>query len=413
MTIHATRGAACCLLAAALSSSAPTNGAFTAVAAGSDFTCGLEAGGVAYCWGANSLGQLGSGSTTSSPTPVAVAGGVTFTALSAGGYFACGLAEDGGAYCWGNRRTGALGDGARPGGATQPTPLRVLGDLAFASVSAGKGGVLGTHACGVTRSGAAYCWGGNTVGQLGDGSRTDRTAPVAVAGGLTFKTVSAGGSHSCGLTTDQNVYCWGDNRYGQLGNGSRDPSNRPVLVTRGRGFTAVSAGRNFTCGLRITGGGFCWGIDVEGELGAPGTSDCKTDPALSGPERCSLVPVRVSGKHAWVALNSGGEHACAVTTQHQVYCWGFGNANQLGTGSAPGTCDVPGLGGGTHKEACATTPVRVASDAAFTTVSPGAHHTCAVAADGAAYCWGEGKKGQLGTGTTTDSPAPVRVAARP
>ncbi len=156
MTAHrASRGAACCLLAAALSSSVPSNGAFTAVAAGSDFTCGLAAGGVAYCWGANNLGQLGSGSTTNSPAPVAVAGGVTFTALTAGGYFACGLAEDGGAYCWGSRRTGSLGDGAKPatrgqppeGGDTQPTPLHVAGGLAFASVSAGKGSVPSIALC--------------------------------------------------------------------------------------------------------------------------------------------------------------------------------------------------------------------------------------------------------------------------
>ena len=74
--------------------------------------------------------------------------------------------------------------------------------------------------CGVTTSGAAYCWGENRDGELGDGTTTSRSSPVAVAGGLRFAAVRAGWYHACGMKTDSGVYCWGYNAHGQLGEGT-------------------------------------------------------------------------------------------------------------------------------------------------------------------------------------------------
>jgi alpha-tubulin suppressor-like RCC1 family protein len=129
----------------------------------------------------------------------------------------------GAAYCWGDNESGQLGDGTTTPNYWSPVP--VLGELTFAEVSAG------THySCGVTTGGAAYCWGWNSVGQLGDGTTTDRTTPVPVLGGLTFARVSAGYYHTCGVTTTGAAYCWGENNYGQLGNGTTTPSTVPVKV---------------------------------------------------------------------------------------------------------------------------------------------------------------------------------------
>jgi alpha-tubulin suppressor-like RCC1 family protein len=171
----------------------------------------VTTGGAAYCWGDNTYGQIGDGSQTSRPSPVAVAGGFTFASLSTFVNHTCGVTAGGRAYCWGYNINGQLGDGTMT---NRSAPVAVTGNLSFVAVSGGL-----YHTCGVTTGGAAYCWGANSFGQLGIGAvdQALHTAPVAVGGGLTFASVSAGYYHTCGVTTGGVAYCWGDNTSGQLG----------------------------------------------------------------------------------------------------------------------------------------------------------------------------------------------------
>ena len=211
---------------------------FATVSAGVFFTCGLTPDGTAYCWGFNGAGELGTGSTAGpdkcgdmgscSLVPVRVAGGLSFTQLVTGAALACGLTEAGTAYCWGNNSAGVLGTGLTTD--PLPTPTPVAGGLAFAALTAGP-----MHVCGVTGLGVAYCWGKADEGGLGNGTGTPviATTPVAVSGGLSFAMLSAGGTydgHSCGVTTDGAAYCWGRNFEGQLGNGMTTASGVPVKV---------------------------------------------------------------------------------------------------------------------------------------------------------------------------------------
>src|SRR5207249_149557 len=169
-------------------------------------------------------------------TPVAVSGGLTFTAVSTSDYHTCGVTTSGAAYCWGWNNSGGLGDGTS--GTDRLTPVAVSGGLTFAAVSAGV-----INACGVTTSGAAYCWGYNGSGVLGSGTTTSSATPVAVSGGLTLAAVSVGGSspyqesHTCGVTPSGAAYCWGYNRYGQLGDGTGGTYRlTPVAVSGGLTF---------------------------------------------------------------------------------------------------------------------------------------------------------------------------------
>src|SRR3989441_7748116 len=128
-----------------------------------------------------------------------------FTAVSASGEFACGLTVAGAAYCWGANDRGQLGDGTTT---DRSSPVRVLGTVRFASLSTGD-----FHTCGLTAEGTAYCWGLNEQGQLGDGTEKQRSSPVAVVGGLRFSVLSAGGEQTCGIVMGGAVYCWGDNNF--------------------------------------------------------------------------------------------------------------------------------------------------------------------------------------------------------
>jgi len=159
-----------------------------------------------------------------------VSGGLSFNTLSAGGNHTCGVTTTGQAYCWGSNKEGQLGDGTRN---RHGRPFPVSGGLRFGGVSAG-----GSHSCGVTTDNTAYCWGLNWFGQLGEGTNAtsdpfviNRLSPVQVAGGLWFDAVHASrGMFTCAITTTRRGYCWGENTNGYLGDGTREHRSRPVPV---------------------------------------------------------------------------------------------------------------------------------------------------------------------------------------
>src|SRR5664280_14839 len=182
------------------------------VVSGYAHTCALAPSGQVSCWGDNTYGQLGDNTTSNRPKPVTVQqGSVTFASITAGGIHTCGLTSAGAAYCWGYNWEGELGDNTFT--AERDTPVAVQGGVTFTSITAG-----GWHTCGLTSAGAAYCWGQNGDGQLGDGTSTNRSTPVAVQqGGVTFTSITVGRWHTCGLTSVGAAWCWGHNWAGQLG----------------------------------------------------------------------------------------------------------------------------------------------------------------------------------------------------
>lgn len=390
----------------------PTNLVFASVSVGFTHACGVTTAGVAYCWGDNYTGSLGDGTMwTTGLSPVPVAGGLTFASVSASAFHTCGVTTTGAAYCWGE---GSLGDGS---GNLSLVPVAVAGGLTFASVSAGS-----THNCGVTTGGAAYCWGGNYYGELGDGTRSFAPTPVPVAGGLTFAQVSADGNHSCGVTTSGAGYCWGQNTMGELGvgtstgpdqcqnGGSYACSTVPVAVAGGLTFRSISSASVHSCGVTTNGTPYCWGDNLHDLLGS-GTNANGSDPQPTGPEQCvdtlgisdwgpsvlpcSTIPVPVAGGLNLAALTTGGQDwfACGITTTGLASCWGGGR----GLSYLPAT----------------TAPLPVAGGLHFATLSAGLWSTCGVTPAGVAYCWGSGGRGELGTGNSTGSDVPVKVAGQP
>jgi alpha-tubulin suppressor-like RCC1 family protein len=217
--------------------------AFVALSAGARHTCGLAAGGAAFCWGGNQLGQLGDSTQVSRGAPVAVAGGHAFTSISAGTSHTCALTAAAQAFCWGLGEEGALGIGADTALHTVPQP--VAGGIAFASISAGD-----NTTCGISTAGDTYCWGV----QYGTNGPVVLT-PTLVAG-FAFTAVQAGGDLYCGTTASGDLYCWG---LPPLGNGTSTGSAAPILIDLGQGTTGFGVGVDHTCAITQDGRTSCWG----------------------------------------------------------------------------------------------------------------------------------------------------------
>lgn len=255
---------------------------FSSISAGYGHTCGITRGKVAYCWGTNSFGELGLGKVDDDPHPQPgpVASGVN--TIAAGRRYTCASSSEG-SFCWGDNYQGRLGNETIE--MYNPTPLRMIGGLKFVSISAGE-----THACGLVAEGAAWCWGSNFHGESGPRAEllSSNRTPVAV-GGSQLSFLSAGtGYHSCGIARDGAAFCWGGNTAGQLGIGAVSPttcnsvpcSPTPAAVAGGLKFRSLSAGDAFTCGVTTSGELYCWGSNDSGQLGV-------------GQVKASAVPVRV------------------------------------------------------------------------------------------------------------------------
>ena len=304
----------------------------TALAAGGYFTCALTSTGGVRCWGDNYYGQLGDGTATDRSTPVTVTGLTSAVAAVVAGYqHACALTTLGAVRCWGANYYGQLGDGTTT---TRYAPVLVSG-LASGVVALASGVY---HTCAVLSDGSVRCWGFNNHGQLGDGTTTHRSTPVAV-GGLAAGVVQASGglSHTCAVTAAGALQCWGYNYYGQLGDGTTDDRPSPVTVSgMSSGVESVEAGDLHTCAVTSAGAARCWGWNGDGGLGDGTTTNRST-------------PIAVSGLATGVTTVAAGTyHSCAVTSAGGVHCWGGNAFGLLGDGTTtyrPTPVAVTGLDG--------------------------------------------------------------------
>ncbi len=240
---------------------------FERLVTGSRHTCALKAGGEAWCWGRNNEGQLGNGSQSDALTPQPVSGGHSFSVIrpSPASEYTCGVDTDGALWCWGRNTSEQLGDGTTT---RRLTPVRVLGDRSYTTVSVGS-----THACALATDGRAWCWGRNFGGRVGDGTQDPRPVPVEVVGGRSFIAVAVGHDHSCALTDHGEAWCWGSSGGGALGDGTGLGSLVPVRVAAEEPLVSISAGSSFTCGVTETGRGLCWGSGSFGRLGSGTTTN--------------------------------------------------------------------------------------------------------------------------------------------
>jgi alpha-tubulin suppressor-like RCC1 family protein len=338
----------------------------------------------------------------------------------------------------GHNGYGQLCNGTTTGASTASGAVSPL-DAGVIAVSAGT-----FHSMALTSAGAVYTCGRNNFGQLGNGTTTDSSTPVAVTlpGGATATAVAANEYHSLALTSAGAVYAWGRNAFGELGNGTTTDSFTPVAIAVPGTVTQIAAGWAFNLALTSSGAVYAWGFNGDGELGTTSSDSCSTL------HPCAKTPVAVSLGGATVkAIAAGWDHSLAIASDDTVLAWGMNNFGQLGVGDTTNRpVPVPALGGiavaaiacgGIHSlaikksdstglawglnndgqlgvgttDSFVPNPTPLVSSAALTAIAAGAFHSLALRSGGAPLAWGYNANGQLGDGTTTNRLSPVSPLA--
>ena len=354
--------------------------AFTSITTMTSHSCGLTAAGDAWCWGDNSLGQLGDGTDAPRTAAVKVTGGLRFSSISAGAGFTCGLATDASLYCWGSGATAQLGqfgpDKCASGQVSCARQPLLLAGRSYAAVGAGL-----RHACAVDTSGATWCWGFNFLGETGSTAYgTIIASPIRVAGSNVYASLAGGDSFTCGLTSGGRAYCWGADNRGELGRAvgtcnsvagfANYCSPTPAPVNSSATFTSLSVGNSHACGITASSTALCWGDNGQGQLGTSSFDD-------------RMTPALAQGGMTFTSISASGAVTCGTPVGSPSVCWGLNLFGKLGVGS---------------RIELSTTPLAIAGGRQFVSFAGGQYHVCALTAAGATYCWGSGREGELGTG---------------
>lgn len=351
------------------------------IGAASNTTCAIRSPDDLYCWGENSNGEVGTGTTGSVGAPVAVRSlSGTIVDSASGATHSCAVVATGRVYCWGENGEGQIGDNTL---VSRLTPTLVSGITTAVEVVAGF-----NFTCARLLSGAVQCWGYNIARQLGVDDTMRRVVPTNVVGVSDATSLSASTLRVCATRAGGTVVCWGSGHTGRAS----------TTIPGGLAATKVATGLNHTCA--IAGGEvFCWGGNEAGELGNGGTTP------VSSPIRIGTWRSRVVGDVAAVDITAGNEHTCVAGSNGSLACWGSNSSGQVGNASM-----MDALG-----------PVYLTSVTGVFDVEAGALYTCALsqarpaspsdpAPPTSMYCWGENGSGELGHSMTTDVRVPTLVS---
>ena len=338
-----------------------------------EFHTGAISDGIAYYWGQNDQGQLGTGDNQSSTSPIAIQGFTAWRQLASGAAHSCAIDDVGQVYCWGDNSRGQLGQGDR---ASRATPTQVtLPQLATALSAKFR------HSCALLIDATLYCWGENKEGELGqadqpppngDDTAVDGLSPVAIGPG-NWRSVDAGDGHTCAISLDGSLWCWGRNSEHELGADTRIQVREPIQVASNGPWLDVAAGQNHTCGVMQDFTLWCWG-----ENSGAATNDGFPLGVAGATQLAS--PTQVGTATDWTRVRSNTFHSCALNRSAELWCWGRNIEGQLGTSDFD------------QRDA----PARIAPG--ISVLSVGRFTTCAIDQNGALGCTGTNGEGELGTG---------------
>ena len=400
----------------------------THIAAGEEHTCAILTDKTVKCWGANTSGQTGGGTSGSYRTISGTAGDPlsrqTATHIAAGEEHTCAILTDKTVKCWGANRYGQTGGGTS---GSYRTISGTAGDP-LSGQTATHIATGGSHTCVILTDKMVKCWGRNGSGETGGGTSIPYRTISGTAGdplsGQTATHIATGGSHTCAILIDKTVKCWGKNGSGRTGGGISSPSQTASGTAgdplSGQTVTHIAAGEEHTCAILIDKTVKCWGSNDDGETGG-GTplsqGEEATYIAAGGTHTCAILDddgdLKCWGGYTGIAnisltknqedqtathIAAGGTHTCAILDDDgdasnggPVKCWGRNDEGQIGGGISGSSRTISGKAGD---------PL---SGQTATHITVGGSHTCAILTDKTVKCWGSNGSGRTGGGTLGSS----------
>lgn len=295
-------------------------------------------------------------------------------AVAAGNNHSLALKSDQTVWAWGLNSSGQLGDGTT---SNRSAPVQVSSLTTATAIAAGL-----NHSLALKADGTVVAWGSNSNGQLGDNSTTQKTSPVAVSGLSGAVAIAAGTNHSLALKSDGTVVAWGSNGNGQLGDNSTTQRLTPVAVSGLSSVVAIAAGSDHSLALKADGTIVAWGANGSGQLG-------------DGTNTQRLTPVPVGSLSGVSSITAGAAFSAAIRTNAMAmgvtWAWGTNSNGQLGDGTT--------ISWNTQVSGAGDVILLAAGDA----------HVLAAKRDGSAWAWGKNSSGQLGDGSTTQRNTPTPI----
>ncbi len=394
-------------------------------------SCGIDETGTLHCWGKNDSGQVGNGTTIDQETPAAISANTDWSNVSLGTNHSCATRKDNTLWCWGSNTSFQLGHS--PENNQQPSQLNQTNEDDSSTTEQWLASSSGnSHTCAIKTDNSLWCWGGNTKGQIGQGSVTAFfSEPTQLAENDTWLSISANGDHNCAVRKDdRSLWCWGNNQAGQIGNGTTENSLTPSLIAEGSTWDKISLGTDHSCGIKDNGSLWCWGDNSRSQLG-------------DGSTLASSSPKQIGSAINWQAISLGNQFSCAISSDGRLWCWGGNDQYQQGNAE---TTDIvaPSVisddsdwrsisSGNTHscaiknddslwcwgnsiygqvaQDVDAKIPTQEPSASSWSSLSANGNHSCAVKNDNSLWCWGFNSQGQLGNSSTTSQANPTPVVA--
>ena len=344
---------------------------------GNGTVAAIKQDGALYTWGANDIGQMGIGTITAGmSTETQIGNSNNWQSVSAGHYYMLAIKTDGTLWAWGANFNGQLGDGTK---INKSSPIQIGTDTNWQIVYSGD-----RNASAIKTNGTLWAWGDNTDGQFGDGTTTEKLIPTQIGIETNWMSISIGDNTVLALKTNGTLWAWGSNSSGQLGNGNFwGAYYTPAQIGTDTNWQKIFSTWASSYAIKTNGTLWSWGSNQSGILGNGNTTNLN-------------IPAQMGADNNWAHVDGHYTHITAIKTTGTLWSWGTNDYGQLGNGT---TTTTPTY-----------TPTQLGTSTNWQTTSGDIWSNQALKTDGTRWAWGYNSSGQIGDGSSSNKNSPVTAS---